>query len=72
MAVRTIEVREKVMARNDELAAAVRRRRYYLGVTALNLVSSPGAGKTTLLYTLSKMGTSSSTGKQSTVDSLSN
>ena len=49
MAIRTIEVRERVMARNDELAAQVRDRLAAHGVTALNLVSSPGAGKTTLL-----------------------
>jgi hydrogenase nickel incorporation protein HypB len=49
MAVRTIEVRERVMARNDEFAAQVRSRLAGHGVTAINLVSSPGAGKTTLL-----------------------
>ncbi len=57
MAVRTIEVREKVMARNDELAAEVRDRLFRHGVTALNLVSSPGSGKTTLLErTLADLG----------------
>ena len=49
MAVRTIEVRERVMARNDALAAEVRRRLAEARVTALNLVSSPGSGKTLLL-----------------------
>src|SRR5215510_671139 len=49
MAVRTIDVRERVMARNDELAAQVRARLAAAGVPALNLVSSPGAGKTLLL-----------------------
>ncbi len=49
MAVRTIEVRERVMARNDELAAGVRRRLEGAGVVAFNLVSSPGSGKTLLL-----------------------
>ena len=49
MAVRTIEVRERVMARNDLLAAEVRRRLTDAGVTAFNLVSSPGSGKTLLL-----------------------
>ncbi len=49
MAVRTIEVRERVMARNDELAARVRERLADAGVAALNLVSSPGSGKTLLL-----------------------
>lgn len=57
MAIRTIEVREKVMARNNELAEQVRARLGRHGVTALNLVSSPGAGKTTLLErTLTELG----------------
>ena len=49
MAVRRIEVRERVMAKNDELAAEVRRRLGEHGLPALNLVSSPGSGKTFLL-----------------------
>src|SRR6266545_2903372 len=49
MAVRTIDVRERVMAKNDELAAEVRRRLAQAGVLTFNLVSSPGSGKTTLL-----------------------
>jgi hydrogenase nickel incorporation protein HypB len=49
MAVRLIEVRERVMARNDEVAAAVRDRLRSAGVPTFNLVSSPGSGKTTLL-----------------------
>jgi hydrogenase nickel incorporation protein HypB len=49
MTVRLIEVREAVMARNNEIAATVRQRLDEAGVVALNLVSSPGAGKTTLL-----------------------
>ena len=49
MAVRTIDVRERVMARNDDLAAEVRNRLAQAGVPSFNLVSSPGAGKTTLL-----------------------
>ena len=49
MTVRVIDVRERVMARNDEIAATVRQRVEAEGVLALNLVSSPGAGKTTLL-----------------------
>ncbi len=49
MAVRTIEVRERVMARNDELAAGVRHRLAIAGVPAFNLISSPGSGKTLLL-----------------------
>lgn len=49
MTVRRIDVREKVMAKNDELASAVRQRLAENGVPALNLVSSPGSGKTSLL-----------------------
>ena len=49
MAIRTIEVRERVMAKNDELAGEVRRRLLDRGVSAFNLVSSPGSGKTMLL-----------------------
>ena len=49
MPVRRIDVREKVMARNDELAAEVRARLLEAGVPAFNLVSSPGSGKTSLL-----------------------
>jgi hydrogenase nickel incorporation protein HypB len=57
MAVRTIDVRENVMARNDELAADVRRRLAEHGVACLNLVSAPGSGKTLLLErTLERLG----------------
>ncbi len=57
MTVRKIEIRERVMARNDELAAQVRARLAGHGITALNLMSSPGAGKTTLLErTLAELG----------------
>jgi hydrogenase nickel incorporation protein HypB len=57
MAVRRIDVRERVMARNDELAAGVRARLRSAGVIALNLVSSPGSGKTSLLErTLDQLG----------------
>lgn len=57
MAIRKIEVRERVMARNDDFAAHVRARLDLHDVAAFNLVSSPGAGKTTLLErTLSAVG----------------
>jgi len=57
MTVRTIEVRERVMARNDELAGTVRARLASHEVVALNLVSSPGSGKTLLLErTLATLG----------------
>ncbi|HEX8943420.1 MAG TPA: hydrogenase nickel incorporation protein HypB [Gemmatimonadaceae bacterium] len=49
MAVRVIDVRERVMAHNDAIAAEVRRRLDDAGVPSLNLMSSPGAGKTLLL-----------------------
>lgn len=49
MSVRVIDVRERVLARNDEIARDVRARIEDAGVLALNLVSSPGSGKTTLL-----------------------
>lgn len=38
-----------LLARNDDLAAANRRRFADTGILALNLMSSPGSGKTTLL-----------------------
>src|SRR5256885_5905969 len=57
MAIRTIEVRERVMTRNDEIAARVRARLAQAGVPAFNLVSSPGSGKTALLErTLARLG----------------
>jgi hydrogenase nickel incorporation protein HypB len=57
MAVRTIEVRERVMAKNDELAGAVRATLAQHRVPAFNLVSGPGSGKTTLLErTLAHLG----------------
>jgi hydrogenase nickel incorporation protein HypB len=57
MAVKTIQVRERVMAKNDELAAEVRRRLESSGVVSFNLVSSPGSGKTRLLErTLADLG----------------
>jgi len=49
MAIRTIEVRERVMARNNEIAAEVRDRLRRHGIPAYNLISSPGSGKTLLL-----------------------
>jgi hydrogenase nickel incorporation protein HypB len=57
MAVRRIEVRERVMERNNALAEEVRSELARHGVPALNLVSSPGAGKTLLLErTLAELG----------------
>jgi hydrogenase nickel incorporation protein HypB len=45
----TITLEQKVLARNDEIAAGNRKRLADLGVRAVNLMSSPGSGKTTLL-----------------------
>ncbi len=57
MGVRTIDVRERVMARNDEIAGQVRERLRLAAVPAFNLVSSPGSGKTQLLErTLADLG----------------
>ena len=49
MSVRRIDVRERVMERNDAMARDVRERLESRGVLSLNLVSSPGSGKTLLL-----------------------
>jgi hydrogenase nickel incorporation protein HypB len=49
MTIRRIEVRERVMEKNDALARGVRARLAEHAVPALNLVSSPGSGKTLLL-----------------------
>ena len=46
---RTVELQERVLARNDDLAAANRQWLRDRGIAAVNLMSSPGAGKTTLL-----------------------
>jgi hydrogenase nickel incorporation protein HypB len=46
---RTIQLQEKVLAKNDDIAAGNRDRLTERGVSMLNLMSSPGAGKTTLL-----------------------
>ncbi|MGD2047453.1 MAG: hydrogenase nickel incorporation protein HypB [Gemmatimonadota bacterium] len=49
MTVRRIEIRERVMERNDALARDVRARLQGVGIPSFNLVSSPGSGKTQLL-----------------------
>ena len=57
MSVRTIDVRERVMERNDMVACEVRRRLLDADVGSINLLSSPGAGKTTLLErTVARLG----------------
>lgn len=44
-----IPLKKNVMAKNDEIAGALRKRFAELGVLALNLISAPGSGKTALL-----------------------
>jgi hydrogenase nickel incorporation protein HypB len=57
MAIRTIEVRERVMAENDRIAKNVRSLLEEACVTTFNLISSPGSGKTLLLeQTLQNVG----------------
>jgi hydrogenase nickel incorporation protein HypB len=46
---RTIEIQQKVLAKNDELAEQNRGWLRERGILAINLMSSPGSGKTTLL-----------------------
>jgi hydrogenase nickel incorporation protein HypB len=46
---RTVVLEERVLARNDDLAARNRRELAAHGIVAINLMSSPGSGKTTLL-----------------------
>ncbi|MDH2390828.1 hydrogenase nickel incorporation protein HypB [Streptomyces sp. HNM0663] len=46
---RSVELREAVLAKNDDLAAGLRAELAARGVTAVNLLSSPGSGKTALL-----------------------
>ncbi len=46
---RILEVRTKILKKNDELARSMRERFVDAGVLVVNLVSSPGTGKTTLL-----------------------
>src|SRR3954447_26397784 len=45
----TVVLEQRVLARNDDLAAGNRRELTDRGVVAINLMSSPGSGKTTLL-----------------------
>jgi len=51
---RTVELQQKVLAKNDELADRNRRWLRDRGILAVNLMSSPGSGKTTLLERTSK------------------
>ena len=49
MSPRIVQVRERILKHNDELARAMRREFAAAGVFVVNLVSGPGAGKTELL-----------------------
>lgn len=49
MQTRLLEIRQGVLSKNDELAAALRQRFTEGEVFTINFVSSPGAGKTTFL-----------------------
>ncbi len=52
-----VSVQKKVLSKNDEIAAALRRRMRAQKILVLNMVSSPGSGKTSLLEkTLTKLG----------------
>jgi hydrogenase nickel incorporation protein HypB len=53
---RLVQVRQRVLKRNDEIARTLRARFRKLGVYVVSLVSSPGAGKTEFLEkTLSRL-----------------
>jgi hydrogenase nickel incorporation protein HypB len=54
---RTIEIEQQVLAKNDALAALNRRWLSGRGIRALNVMSSPGSGKTSLLVkTIQELG----------------
>jgi hydrogenase nickel incorporation protein HypB len=46
---RIVQIRQKILKKNDEQARALRRRFDEAGVFVVSMVSSPGSGKTTLL-----------------------
>jgi hydrogenase nickel incorporation protein HypB len=46
---RIVEIRQKILKKNDEQARALRKRFDEAGVFVVSMVSSPGSGKTTLL-----------------------
>ncbi|MCC6502258.1 MAG: hydrogenase nickel incorporation protein HypB [Deltaproteobacteria bacterium] len=49
-----ILIEEKILARNNEIAAANRQALSERGIYAVNLVSSPGAGKTSLIESMTR------------------
>ncbi|PSB02742.1 hydrogenase nickel incorporation protein HypB [Merismopedia glauca] len=50
----TIEVRERLLAKNDSFAMQNRDRFQSCGLLVLNIMSSPGSGKTTLIEQIAK------------------
>jgi hydrogenase nickel incorporation protein HypB len=46
---RILEIRKRILNKNDEIARTLRERLHHAGVLTVNLVSSPGSGKTALL-----------------------
>lgn len=46
---RVLEIRQKVLSKNDELARGLRGRLHAHGLFTLNVVSSPGTGETRFL-----------------------
>jgi|688.fasta_scaffold234388_2 hydrogenase nickel incorporation protein HypB len=55
-AVEHVPVGQRLLARNDQLAALNRQRFAEAGVRVVNLLSSPGSGKTALLEALARAG----------------
>lgn len=49
MGTRLLELKQRVLSKNDRIAEALRQRFHRAGVLVLNLVSGPGAGKTAFL-----------------------
>ena len=49
-----ILIEEKILARNNEIAAENRQALSERGIYAINLVSSPGAGKTSLIESMAE------------------
>lgn len=47
-----VQIVEKILSANDQVAATVRSRLNAAGVLAINIMASPGAGKTTLILKL--------------------
>jgi hydrogenase nickel incorporation protein HypB len=53
--VRTLDVRERLLAKNNSFAAQNRDRFQAQGLLVLNILSSPGAGKTSLIERMAKI-----------------